>query len=121
MPFLSSCEFSWKIENIQKRCLRLEFDDYESDHEAKIKKKGTCIMEVKRLWNLATEIFKTTIDIRPNIFEVRNHNTNIYGDESLNISGSKIRNQEPSNAPSSNILIHSLDLNVNVALVGWLI
>ena len=105
MPFFSSCEFSWKIENIQKRCLRLEFDDYESDYEALIKEKGTSIMEVKRLWVLATEIFKTTNDIRPNIFEVRNHNTNIYGDESLNMSGSKIWNQEPSNAPSVTSLI----------------
>ena len=54
-----SCESSQKIEKIQKRCLRLVLDDYESDYGNLIKKNGTTTMEIKRLQTLATEIFKT--------------------------------------------------------------
>ena len=43
-----SCESSQKIEKIQKRCLRLVLDDYESDYENLIKKNGTTAMEIKR-------------------------------------------------------------------------
>ena len=44
-----SCESSQKIEKIQKRCLRLVLDDYESDYGNLIKMNGTTTMEIKRL------------------------------------------------------------------------
>ena len=61
----SSRESSQKIGKIQKRCLRLELDDYESDYGNLIKKNGTTTMEIKRLRTLATEIFKTMNNINP--------------------------------------------------------
>ena len=63
--FFNWWESSWKIENIQKRCLRLKLDDYESDYEALIKKKGSSIMQIKRLRVLVTKIFQTLNDINP--------------------------------------------------------
>ena len=58
-----SCESWQKVGKIQKRCLRLVFDDYESDYGNLIKKNGTTTMEIKRLRTLATEIFKTINNI----------------------------------------------------------
>lgn len=46
---------------IQKRYLGIEIDHYRSDFEALIRKKGTIIMEIKRLRVLADDIFKTSI------------------------------------------------------------
>ena len=54
-----------KIENIQKSCLNLKLDDYKSDYEALIKKKGNSSMEIKRLRVLAIECFKTMNSIDP--------------------------------------------------------
>ena len=54
-----------KNKKIQKRCLRLVLDDYESDYGNLIKKNGNTTMEVKRLQTLATEIFKTINNISP--------------------------------------------------------
>ena len=48
----SSCEFSQKRDKIQKRCLRLVLDDYESDYGNSIKKNDSTTMETKRLTNL---------------------------------------------------------------------
>ena len=112
-----SCESSQKIEKIQKRCLRLELDDYESDHGNLIKKNGTPTMEIKSLRTLANEIFKTINNINPsymkNIFTskrkakirphdiiVRHHNTATYGDKSLTALGPKICNNLPTNIKS---------------------
>ena len=60
-----SNESSQKIEEMQKRCLRLVLDDYESNYGNLIKKDSTTAMEVKRLQTLATEIFKTISNINP--------------------------------------------------------
>ena len=123
----------------------VELDGYNNDYEALIKKDGTFTMEIERLRVLATEILKTINYINPsymkNIFiskanakvhqndiEVRYHKAISYGDESLNILGPKKWNHHPSNIQFEtflikfrNILIHGLDLNVNVSLVEWLI
>ena len=48
-----------KIQKIQKRCLRLILNDYESNYGNLIKRHGTITMEIKRLRTLATDIFKT--------------------------------------------------------------
>ena len=52
-----SCESSEKRGKIQKRCLRLVLDDYESDYGNLIKKNGTTTMEMKRLRTLANDFF----------------------------------------------------------------
>ena len=89
--------FEEKNEKIQKHCLRLVLDEYESDYGSLIEKNGTTIIQIKRLQTLATEIFKTINNISPsymkNIFTpkinakiwlhgiiVRHHNTATYGD-----------------------------------------
>ena len=106
-----------KIEKIQKRCLRLELDDYESDYGNLIKKNGITTMEIKRLRTLATDIFKTINNINPsymkNIFIskrnaktrqhdiiVRHHNFAAEGDNSLTALGRKIWSKLPTNIKS---------------------
>ena len=116
--FFSSWESFLKIENIQTRCLGLNF----LTTKALINKKRTCTMEIKRLRVSATEIFKTRNDINPsyvkNIFiskaitkfcqndiEVSYHKTTSYGDESLNILGLEILNHRPWNMQPKTCLI----------------
>ena len=57
------CESSRKIWNIRKRCPRLELDDYGSDYEALIKKKGITAIKIKKLRVFVFEIFKTINNI----------------------------------------------------------
>ena len=57
--------FEEKNEKIQKQCLRLVLDEYESDYGSLIEKNGTTIIQIKRLQTLATEIFKTINNISP--------------------------------------------------------
>ena len=120
----------------------VQLDGNSNDYEALIKKDATFTMKIERLLRvLATEILKTINYINPsymkNIFiskanakvhqndiEVRYHKAISYGDESLNTLGPKKWNHHPSNIQFEtflikfrNILIHGLDLNVNVSLV----
>ena len=73
-----SCESSQKI---QKLCLRLVLNYYESNYGNLIKKNGTTTVEIKRLRPLATEIFKATNNINlsymNNIFhsKIKHNNT----------------------------------------------
>ena len=69
-------------------------------------------------------ISKANAKVQQNDIEVRYHKTTSYEDESLNILGPKKSNHHPWNIQFetfllkfSNILIHGLDLNVNVSLV----
>ena len=108
----SSCKALRKIENIHKRCLRMIHNDYDSDYETLLKISGTSTMQIKRIKQLAIEIFKTVNNLNPdfmkNIFTskqnarvrphdllVRSHNTATYGDKSLKIVGPKIWNALP--------------------------
>ena len=43
----STCELIRKIEKIQKCCLRIVFDDYDSDYDVLLKKSGKVTMEIK--------------------------------------------------------------------------
>ena len=54
-----SCKSSQKIEKIQLRCLRIIYNDYSSDYQTLLKLSQKPSMEIKRLRNLALEIFKT--------------------------------------------------------------
>ena len=52
-----------KIEKIQKRSLGISYNDSTSDYNQLINKSSKVSMEVKRLRNLAPEIFKTLNDL----------------------------------------------------------
>ena len=60
--YFSSCESIRKIEKIQKRCLRIILNDYESDYETLLRNSNKPAMEIRRL---AVEIFKTLNEINP--------------------------------------------------------
>ena len=69
-------------------------------------------------------ITKANAKVYQNDTEFRHHKTTSYGDESLNILGPKKWDHHLSNIQFEtflikfrNILIHGLDLNVNVSLV----
>ena len=87
-------------------------NDYHSDYEKLLKISGTSTMQVKRIKQLAIEIFKTVNNLNPdfmkNIFTskqnacvcpldllVRSHKTATYGNKSLTILGPKIWNALP--------------------------
>ena len=44
----TTCKSIRKIEKIQKRCLRIVFDDYDSDYDVLLRKSGKVTMEIKR-------------------------------------------------------------------------
>ena len=55
----SSCESIRKTEKIQKHCLRVVLNNYESDYETLLRNSKKPAMEIRRLRTLAVEIFKT--------------------------------------------------------------
>ena len=54
-----------KIESIQKRALRLLYNDYTSTYDSLLAKANKPSMEIKRYGTLALEIFKTLNDLNP--------------------------------------------------------
>ena len=52
-----------KIKNVQNTALRFILNEYESDYKTLLKKCNKCTMEVKRLFTLALETFKTLNDL----------------------------------------------------------
>ena len=61
----SSCNTIRKIEKIQKRCLKIILNEYESDYETLPRNNNKPTMEIRRLRTLAVEIFKTLNEINP--------------------------------------------------------
>ena len=113
----SSCESIRKIEKIQKRCLRIILNDYESNYETLFCNSSKPIMEIRRLRTLAVEISKTLNEINPpymkniitpkekakvrkNDIIVKRINTSRFGTQSLRSLGPKIWNNLPSNIKS---------------------
>ena len=107
-----TCKSIRKIEKIQKRCLRIALDGYDSDYHVLLRKSGKVTMEITRLRVLATEVFKTVNNLNQNykkdIFTpklhpkvksndilVKHHNTITNGTKSLKTLGPKICNQLP--------------------------
>ena len=103
----SSCKSTVKIEKIHKRCQRVIFNDNMSDYQTLLEKSKKTSMEMTRLRNLATEIFKTinnldqsfmkniftskeNVRVCPNNIVVKSHNSATYGDKSLMTLGPKI-------------------------------
>ena len=62
----STCDSIRKIEKMQKRCLRIVLDDYDSDYDVLLRKSGKITMEIKRLRVLTIEIFKKVNNLYPN-------------------------------------------------------
>ena len=134
----SNCESIRKIEKIQKGCLRIVLDDYDSDYDVLLRKSGKVTMEIKRLRVLVIEIFKTVNDLNPNYMKdifipklhpkvrpkdilVKHHNTITYGTKSLKALGlrygtnyQKTLNQRHLIPNLRNILTLGSDLNVDV-------
>ena len=96
----SSCESIRKIEKIKKDCLRIILNGYESDYKTLLRNSSKPTMEIRRLWTLAVEIFKTLNEINPpymkNIFSLKENakvrqngiivkhvNTSRFGTQSL--------------------------------------
>ena len=107
-----SCQSSNKVEQIQKRCLKLLLDDNSSDYKDLLHVSCRPTMEIKRLRFLAVEIFKTLNDLNPSFMKeifspktsskmhpnniaVKNHQSAKYGDKSLKTLGPKIWNSLP--------------------------
>ena len=64
-----------KIESLQKRVLRIVYNDYSISYEGLLEKAGKVKMSVHRLRNLCVEIYKTINKLNPefmdNIFKVK--------------------------------------------------
>lgn len=101
-----------KIEKIQERALRLLHNDFASDYTELLKISGKATMEVKRLRNLALEIFKTLNNLNPDYMKeifskttnlthrpldikINQNNTTKYGNNSLRSLGPHIWNSLP--------------------------
>ena len=101
-----------KIEKIQERTLRILYNDSTSDYNQLLNKSSKASMEVKRLRNLALEIFKTlnhlnpeymkeifykttNLTHRPFNIKVNQNNTTKYGNKSLRSLGPHIWNSLP--------------------------
>ena len=88
------------MEQMQLRCLGIIYNDYSSDYQTLLKLSQKPSMEMKRLRNLALEIFKTINDlnssfmksmfsaklntrVKPNDILVKARKFAIFGDKSL--------------------------------------
>ena len=54
-----------KNKKIQKHCLRIVLNDYESNYKALLRNSNKPTMEIRRLRTLAVEMFKTLNEINP--------------------------------------------------------
>ena len=61
----SSAKFLNKVESLQKRALRLLYEDYVSSYEELLQKAGKETMKVNKLRSLCIEIYKTINNINP--------------------------------------------------------
>ena len=103
----STYESIRKFEKIQKRCLKITLDYYDSDYDVLLTKSGKVTMEIKQLRVLAIEIFKIVNNLNPNYMKdiftpklhpkvrpndilVKHHNTITYCTKSLKTLGPNI-------------------------------
>ena len=114
-----SCKSSQKIEKIQFRGRRIIYNGYSSDYQTLLKLNQKPSMEIKRLRNLALEIFKTINDLNPGFIKstfsaklnarvspndilVKACKSTTFGNKSLAILGPKIWNALPQNMKAEN-------------------
>ena len=110
-------------ESIQKRALRLLYNNYTSTYDSLLAKANKPSMEIKRYRTLALEIFKTLNDLnptymqdlfylrsssarRPNNIAVVRTNTNTYGTKSLRSLGPQVWNSLPEHIKAETSLAH---------------
>ncbi len=53
------------IENVQKRALRMFFNDYSSNYQEILKRAKTCTLEIRWKRQLVTEVYKATHNLTP--------------------------------------------------------
>ena len=112
-----------KTASIQKRALRMLFNNYATTYDSLLAKANKPSTEIKRYWTLALEIFKTLNDLnptymqdlfylrsssarRPNDIAVVRTNTNTYGTKSLRSLGPQIWNSLPEHIKTETSLAH---------------
>ena len=78
-----------KIESLQKKALRLLYDDYSISYEDLLEKAGKVKTSVNRLRNLCVEIYKTINKLNPvfmnNIFKVIEYKRSVREQYKLNV------------------------------------
>ena len=67
--YFCSCKSSSKVEQIQKRCLRIILDGFTSDYETLLEKGNNSTTNLKRMKILATKIFKTIYNLNPSLMK----------------------------------------------------
>ena len=112
-----------KIESIQKRALRLLFNNYASTYDSLLAKAIKPSIEIKHYRTLALEIFKTLNDLNPTymqeLFYLRSSsarrrndiavvrtNTNTYGTKNLRSLGPQIWNSLSKHIKTETSLAH---------------
>ncbi len=53
------------IENVQKRALRMIFNDHSSSYHEFLKQAKTCTLEIRWRMQLVTEVYKATNNLTP--------------------------------------------------------
>ena len=100
---LSSAKSLNKVESLQKRALRFQYDSYDSAYGSILKLAGKCAMYVNRLRRLSIKILETLSNIDPafmnEIFELRKINRAVRNQYKLNLEV-PIPNQVPFGAKS---------------------
>ena len=65
----SSAKSLHKVERIQERALRFQYDDHNSSYQELIQRSGRCFMHVSRLRSFCIEIYKTMKKLNPSFME----------------------------------------------------
>ena len=103
----STCESIKETEKIQKLCLGIALEDYESNNDILLRKIGKLTRKKKRLRVLATDVFETVSNLipnnikdifnpklhpqlRPNNILVKHHNTITYDTKRVKTLGKTI-------------------------------
>ena len=85
----SSAQSVNKTEDLQKRALRLLYDDFEVSYEDLLSKRGKPTMNVRSLKTLCVEIYKTLHDLNPsftnNIFRLKINGRQVPDKYKLNL------------------------------------
>ena len=65
----SSAKSLHKVERIQERALRFQYDDHNSSYQELLQRSGRCFMHVSRLRSFCIEIYKTMKKLNPSFME----------------------------------------------------
>ena len=65
----SSAKSLHKVERIQERALRFQYDDHNSSYQELLQRSGRCFMHVSRLRSFCVEIYKTMKKLNPSFMQ----------------------------------------------------